>query len=209
MNVITTGSSKGGCGKTSLTINLAVCATKRGLKVVIVDADKLGSAETWGDIRKENGFEAPTVVGTKPARIEKTLHSLNERGFDLCFVDTGAGEIEAVNSAAKFSDLIIVPLRASSFDALATMATADALERHNGRTWTVVNALKHYANYAGPIMSAFSARGIQVCPITVGDYVEFTNAANVGMGVLETKPRGQAAHDMVLLQDWLLSRLKD
>jgi len=62
---------KGGTGKTTLALSLAVEAVRSGLSVVVVDLDPQVSACEWGDMRRsrERSSEAPVVVDAQPARL--------------------------------------------------------------------------------------------------------------------------------------------
>ncbi|MDF3472419.1 ParA family protein, partial [Sulfitobacter sp. M57] len=42
---------KGGVGKTTLSVNVASCLARQGHRVLLIDADKQGSATTWASLR--------------------------------------------------------------------------------------------------------------------------------------------------------------
>ena len=69
MKVLAILSEKGGAGKTTVTVHLAVAAKLAGLDVAIIDLDPQASAADWSDRR---GSE-PEAVAIPPARLEKLL----------------------------------------------------------------------------------------------------------------------------------------
>ena len=87
MHIIAAISQKGGSGKTTLAVNLAVAADLAGHAAIVVDLDPQGSAALWGEIRQAR---LPVVV---PAR---------------------AGDLEDVLERA--ADLVVIPCRPSIFD---------------------------------------------------------------------------------------------
>ena len=50
------GNSKGGVGKSTLAVNLAVHQASEGLDVAIVDTDRQGSVAAWSAVRDEEGI---------------------------------------------------------------------------------------------------------------------------------------------------------
>ena len=55
-------SQKGGAGKTTLAVNLAVAAELEDVPTVIIDFDPQASAKTWHDLR---GKDAPVVMSAQ------------------------------------------------------------------------------------------------------------------------------------------------
>ena len=51
MKTVAVTAFKGGAGKSTLTVNLAVCAHLHGLRAIILDLDPQGTSESWGDLR--------------------------------------------------------------------------------------------------------------------------------------------------------------
>ena len=72
MDVVAIVAQKGGTGKTTLTVSLAVAAERAGHTVAIVDLDPQASASNWGDRREA---DSPVVVSTssQPARLAAVL----------------------------------------------------------------------------------------------------------------------------------------
>jgi len=99
MRKLVLASQKGGVGKTTLALHLAVAAHEAGAgPVVMVDVDPQGSlALTW-NLRKA---EHPAMARTTIAELEHTLRDLEADGFRLVVIDTPPA-ITATISSDRF-----------------------------------------------------------------------------------------------------------
>ena len=59
---------KGGTGKTTLSVNVAGDLATQGFKVLLIGADKQGSASTWASLRTETPFEVVSMARENMAR---------------------------------------------------------------------------------------------------------------------------------------------
>ena len=119
---------KGGTGKTTLALSLAVEAVRCGLNVVMVDLDPQVSACEWADMRcgREGAPEAPVVVDAQPARLANVAAKAREAGVDLLVIDTAGRTEQAAMAAARIADLVVVPLQPSVIDLKTVKATSEA-----------------------------------------------------------------------------------
>ncbi len=85
MDVLALVTQKGGTGKSSLAVSLAVAAVERGLKVALLDTDPQGTSASWHQRRQA---EAPEVMALPWSYLSSRLHSLDRSGIDLAIVDT-------------------------------------------------------------------------------------------------------------------------
>ena len=78
MQTIALIAQKGGTGKTTLALSLAVAAEKHGIPTLIVDLDPQASACKWGDRRTA---ERPAIIDAQPARLQQALLKAEQAGF--------------------------------------------------------------------------------------------------------------------------------
>ena len=70
MYAVTLIAHKGGTGKTTLAINLAVAAEAAGLRTALVDLDPQASAAGWGDHRESDRRQLRAARGPGSRRAE-------------------------------------------------------------------------------------------------------------------------------------------
>jgi chromosome partitioning protein len=66
--VISFLNQKGGVGKTTLSVNVAACLANQGGKILLIDADKQGSASTWAGLRSEPAFQVVSMARENMAK---------------------------------------------------------------------------------------------------------------------------------------------
>jgi chromosome partitioning protein len=107
---------KGGTGKTTLALSLAVAAEVAGRSVLVIDLDPQAIACKWGDRRAR---DVPAVMDAQPARLAAALTKADQAGVGLAIVDTPARVEQAAAEAAKVADLILIPCKPSILDQTA------------------------------------------------------------------------------------------
>jgi chromosome partitioning protein len=96
-------SRKGGVGKTTLALHLAVLAQQAGRRTLLIDLDPQRSAAAWWRAR-----DTPLLVETEPEKFRALLDSAEADGIDLMVIDTRpSAEADAVH-VATLADLIVV-----------------------------------------------------------------------------------------------------
>ena len=130
-------SRKGGVGKSTLAIHLAVLAQRVGLRALLLDMDPQRSAAAWWRAREA---ETPQLAEVAPEALRDVLDAARADGVDLAVVDTRPSvEADAVH-VATLSDLILVPTRPAILDLRAILATLDVVKGAARRALIVLNA---------------------------------------------------------------------
>ena len=122
--IIISGSNKGGAGKTTTAVNLAVALAIRGHDVCLFNADKQRSAANWYDTREENGYEPKITLVEKFDNIASTLRSLDNK-YDYVIVDVSGKNSRELVTGGLVADVVIAPHQCSQFD----MDTLEELEQ--------------------------------------------------------------------------------
>jgi chromosome partitioning protein len=164
---LTVSSPKGGSGKTTTVVNLAVFAAHAGLSVAILDTDLQESAKDWWDLRPD---DAPKIhmVGQDLKDIKQAIRRVQEiRGLDLVIVDTPtAVEYLPDETAAllELSDLVLVPSTAGRPDVKSVMGWMAFLKSRKIRAAYVINRANSRATVPSRLkpVSAKTVRGKMV-----------------------------------------------
>ena len=193
MKTIALIAQKGGTGKTTLALCLAVAAEQDGLNTLIVDLDPQATACNWGDRRQS---ESPLVIDAQPARMPQALDRARSGGINLVVIDTPARSEQAALAAAELADLIIIPCRPQRFD-LETIGNTRKLIAMAGTkpVLVVLNAIPARGDRQQQARQAIEAMELPVCPIALGNRAAFGDARIIGQTALEFEPSGKAAEE--------------
>ena len=193
-------SQKGGAGKTTLALNLAVASELADRSAVVVDLDPQASAAAWADSREA---EAPVVVSAQAARLAEVLDTAREHGAALTLIDTAPHAEAAALTAARAADLVLVPCRPSILDLRAVSASHDIAKLAGTPAAAVLCAIPARGSLATEAQSALEAYdGLPVAPVRIGHRATFVHAMTAGQGAQEYEPRGKAAREIARLLDW-------
>lgn len=194
MKTIALIAQKGGTGKTTLALSLAVAAHQDGKIAVIIDLDPQASACNWGDRRR---LDAPVIVDAQPARLQRAIDKAAESGVDLVIIDTPARSEQSALAAAKAADLILIPCRPQIYDLETIPASREIVALAGDKPALVIlNAVPPRQSRKDGALAAVKALGVPVCPYMIGARSAFGDSAALGRSVLEYDPGGKASEEI-------------
>lgn len=194
MHTIVFASHKGGCGRSTLAISLAVAAQEAGESVAIFDLDPKSCASRWGSKRMDRKLPVRTPDYT---RLRRALSAAARRKATLAIIDTPVLESPATLAAVKTADLTIVPARPSQFDIWAAEVTGRRMTLMNERFLFLLNQCppRGQSRRIQECIAALAATGPLLAP-QLGMSQRFLEAAEKGRGVTEIDHNGRAGEEM-------------
>ena len=198
--IITVGSTKGGVGKTTLALNIAIARALAGRDVWLIDADRQGTASTALAIRGEAGQQPAIATAHYPDGSQLRTQLLHQRGkFQDIVIDAGGRDSTALRAALVLSDLVLVPFQPRSIDVWAVADIATLIEEARAvRDGLQALGVLNMADTAGSDNEDAAAALIDYPAINylatpIRRRKSIANAAGNGMSVLEQTPRDDKA----------------
>ncbi|MBV9950287.1 MAG: AAA family ATPase [Myxococcales bacterium] len=199
--IIAIAGQKGGVGKSTVAICLAVAHLQRGARVLLVDADPQGTVRTWAEVAREQGEELPTVL-PMGARMHETgqLRAL-AADHDVTVIDLPPRLGDVQRSALLVADVVVLPCGASAADAWALAASLEfvreARAEHEGLHACVLITRKQRRTALGRnARQVLSASGLQVLETELAFRVAYQEALATGQGISTFAPRDAGAREI-------------
>lgn len=198
--IITVGSTKGGVGKTTLALNIAIARAMQGRDVWLIDADRQGTASTALAIRGEaNRLPAIATAHYPDGGALRTQVQHQRAKFQDIVIDAGGRDSTALRAALVLSDLVLVPFQPRSIDVWAVADIAALIdEARSMRDGLEAMAVLNMADITGSdnrdaaeALTDYPALKYLNTPIRRRKSI--ANAAGNGMSVLEYMPRDDKA----------------
>jgi chromosome partitioning protein len=206
MDVLAFVTQKGGTGKSSLAVSLAVAAHASGTSTALIDIDPQGTTTAWGQRRQAEG---PMVESISWSYLGSRLHRLKQQGVGLVVIDTPGADGTAASAAMQEADLCLIPVRPSVADIEATKPTIRFLSERDKPFAFVLNQCPA-GGRTSRTSNAFRALQLisAVCDATLAFRSDHMDAVAAGLGVTEHAPRGRAAEEVLSLLEWIRTRLR-
>lgn len=205
MKTVTIVAEKGGCGKTSLSIHLAVAAAIKGKETVLVDLDPQASASKWGDSREA---ESPVVISCQASRLEKVLETAKDGGAQLVVIDTAPHSESSALAAIRAADLILIPCQPSILDLRAIANTIDLVKLAKKTATVVLNCVPTRGSLGDEAAEAIKEYNIPVAPVRICERTAFVRSLAAGLTAQEYEPKGKAADETWQFYKWLCKQVK-
>ena len=194
--ILVVGNTKGGTGKTTVAVNLAISFARAGRSVLLVDGDSQRSAAHSAAIRAEDGTAPPLPCEACPDGA--ALHALvtdRAGAFDDGVIDAGGRDSSGLRGGLLAADVVLVPFLPRSVDVWALHDMAALVAEANGARGRPLRAVAflNSADVAGGDNADAAACVADAPPLVYLDAPlcrrkAFANAVGDGRCVAELRP---------------------
>lgn len=201
---------KGGVGKTTLAVNVAASLADRGHKVLLIDADKQGSASTWAALRDEPTFQVVSM-----ARENMAKEALKLAGdFEFTVIDGPPHAEQIARSCIIASDFVVLPIEPSGLSTWASDLTVrqvrEAQDYKGNLKCGFVVSRKIGNTVIGRDVRVMAAEtGIPILEADIEQRVSFAESMTMGKTIFEWSPRSPAHGEINKLTDEILSHVQE
>ena len=208
--VITIAQQKGGTGKTTLAVHLALAFIKyHNLKIAIIDTDPQGSLGQWFMIREEKKlsndnltFKTASLWGAQYE--SKTL----KKGHDIVIIDTPPKIESDARPSIESADLVLIPVAASQVDFWATGAIVEIAKKANKKILIQINRANQRSKLISKTNDFIKSLNLSATKTIIGNRQIFASSMGEGKTAVEKQKKSNAVEEIKQLSEQILSEIK-
>lgn len=207
--IFTIAQQKGGAGKTTVAVHLAVAwAKQRGKKVAILDTDPQGSTGIWYEAREHYLGADQTGLTYRKAKGIRAVDEARKlaRSHDAVLVDMPPHASTSANAVIRAATLVVIPVQPTPLDFWATMPTLEIAAGDKKPVLLVLNRVTPRALLTATMITRLGEYKVRVAKSPLGNRVAFAESIGAGRTVLETAARSVAATEVRALAKEIMRR---
>ena len=206
--IISFVNQKGGVGKTTTAINLAIGLKKKNYNLVFVDADPQGSAVQWHAIEGNKSFE----ILHHPSPIHATDIRQLSMNYDYVIIDAPPAIGDISKAILAVTDLAIIPLSPSALDVWSCWGTLKMIDEIRPLNSDIEVKLLINRKIPGTKIGRDSREAMKQFQMDVFNTelcqrVAFIDAMTSGVSVMQYAPHSKAAGEIERLCEEIIPQV--
>ena len=208
--VITVAQQKGGTGKTTLAVHLALAFIKyHNLKVAIIDTDPQGSLGKWFMIREEKKLSNDNLT-FKTASLWGAQYESKAliKDHDIVIIDTPPKIESDARPSIEAANLVLIPVAASQVDFWATGAIVDIAKKANKKILIQINRSNQRSKLISKTNDFIKSLNLSSTKTIIGNRQIYAASMGEGKSVVEKQKKSKAVEEIKQLSEQILSEIK-
>ena len=208
--VITISQQKGGSGKTTLAVHLALAFIKyHNLKVAIIDTDPQGSLGKWFMIRTEKKISNENLT-FKTASLWGAQYESKalKKDHDIVIIDTPPKIESDARPSIESADLVLIPIAASHVDFWATGAIVEIAKKANKKILIQINRSSQRSKLIIKTNEFIKSLNLSATKTIIGNRQIFAASMGEGKTAVEKQKKSSAVEEIKQLSEQILSEIK-
>lgn len=206
--IISFVNQKGGVGKTTTAINLAIGLKKKNYNLVFIDADPQGSAVQWHAIEGNKSFE----ILHHPSPIHATDIRQLSMNYDYVVIDAPPAIGDISKAILAVTDLAIIPLSPSALDVWSCWGTLKMIDEIRPLNSDIEVKLLINRKIPGTKIGRDSREAMKQFQMDVFNTelcqrVAFIDAMTSGVSVMQYAPHSKAAGEIERLCEEIIPQV--
>ena len=208
--VITICQQKGGTGKTTLAVHLALAFAKlHNLKIAIIDTDPQGSLGKWFVVRSEKKvsnenltFKTASLWGAQYE--SKTL----KKDHDIVIIDTPPKIESDARPSIEAADLVLIPVTPSHVDFWATEAIIEIAKKAGKKIFIQINRANERSKLVKKTHEYINTINVKSTNTLIGHRQIYASSMGEGKTAIEKQRKSNAVEEIKKLSEQILLELK-
>ena len=208
--VITICQQKGGTGKTTLAVHLALAFAKlHNLKIAIIDTDPQGSLGKWFVVRSEKKVSNENLT-FKTASLWGAQYESKalKKDHDIVIIDTPPKIESDARPSIEAADLVLIPMTPSHVDFWATEAIIDIAKKAEKKIFVQINRANERSKLVKKTYEYINSINVKSTNTLIGHRQIYASSMGEGKTAVEKQKKSNAVEEIKKLSEQILLELK-
>ena len=208
--VITISQQKGGSGKTTLAVHLALAFIRyHNLKVAVIDTDPQGSLGKWYMIRTEKKVSNENLT-FKTASLWGAQYESKalKKDHDIVIIDTPPKIESDARPSIESAALVLIPIAGSHVDFWATGAIVEIAKKANKKILMQINRSSQRSKLISKTNDFIKSLNLSATNTIIGNRQIYASSMGEGKTAVEKQKKSNAIEEIKKLSEQILSEIK-